>query len=128
MVVDNATGLMWHQSGSDERVGLVNAKQWIEKLNNKGYAGHNDWRLPTVEEAASLLESNIKNDGLKIDTVFSHKQEWIWTGDECEIGTYEYLRGIGRLSVWNQRFCLNCCRLKEKRLTKHLKSGISNRN
>ena len=87
VVVDNATGLMWHQNGSDDKMDGYEAQKWIKKLNkgswlNKGgYAGYCDWRLPTVEEAASLLESNKRRNGLYIDPIFSKKQEWIWTGD-----------------------------------------------
>ena len=83
VVVDNATGLMWHQSGSDVQMGWYEAQKWIKKLNegswlNKGgYAGYCDWRLPTVEEAASLLESNKRRNGLYIDPVFSNKQSYI---------------------------------------------------
>ena len=82
VVIDNATGLMWHQSGSDEYMEWNKVKKWIERLNNNGYAGYNDWRLPTVEETASLLESSKNNDNLYIDPIFSNKQWWIWTGDK----------------------------------------------
>jgi uncharacterized protein YjbI with pentapeptide repeats/tetratricopeptide (TPR) repeat protein len=78
VVVDYATGLMWHQSGSDA-MEWNKAKEWIKKLNKRGYAGYNDWRLPTLEEAVSLLESNW--DDLYIDHVFSKEQRLIWTGD-----------------------------------------------
>jgi len=81
VVVDNATGLMWHQGGSGNYLNLKNAKEWVWQLNSEGYAGYHDWRLPTLEEAASLLESNKRND-LYIDPIFSNKQEWIWSGDE----------------------------------------------
>jgi len=84
VVVDNATGLMWHQNGSDDYMRYKNAKKWLKKLNKSGYAGYRDWRLPTVDEAASLLESSKKNGNLYIDPVFSKKQLWIWTGDEIE--------------------------------------------
>lgn len=60
VVTDHATGLMWHQSGSGKDMVWSEAKQWIKDLNNKGFAGYSDWRLPTVEEAISLLESNKK--------------------------------------------------------------------
>ena len=89
VVVDNATGLMWHQNGFSgksfayESITIMKwdeAKEWVRNLNSRGYAGYRDWRLPTVEEAASLLESS-KSNGLYIDSVFSKKQEWIWTGD-----------------------------------------------
>ena len=89
VVVDSATGLMWHQNGFSEKSFAYGSskimrwdevKEWVRNLNSRGYAGYRDWRLPTVEEAASLLESS-KSNGLYIDSVFSKKQEWIWTGD-----------------------------------------------
>jgi hypothetical protein len=72
---------MWHQGGSDDFIGWNEAKDWVRSLNSRGYAGYQDWRLPTLEEAASLLESNKRND-LYIDPVFSDKQKYIWSGDE----------------------------------------------
>jgi tetratricopeptide (TPR) repeat protein len=82
VVVDNVTGLMWHQSGPDDDLKWDESKEWVEDLNSEGYAGYQDWRLPTVDEAASLLESSEKNGNLYIDPVFSKKQNWIWTGDK----------------------------------------------
>jgi len=82
VVIDHATGLMWHQNGSDNYMTWNAAKQWVRGLNGGEYVGYSDWRLPTVEEAASLLEPGEKDGGLYIDSVFSNKQEWIWTGDE----------------------------------------------
>jgi uncharacterized protein YjbI with pentapeptide repeats len=85
VVVDNATGLMWHQNGSDDKMEWDKAKEWVKDLNSEeGYAGYQDWRLPTLEEAASLLESSKKNGNLYTDPAFSKKQDWIWTGDESE--------------------------------------------
>jgi hypothetical protein len=48
-------------------------------LNAKRFAGFGDWRLPTLEEAMSLMEQERKNAGLYIDTVFDRRQEFIWT-------------------------------------------------
>ena len=85
VVVDSATGLMWHQSGSDELCTGNKQREWVEDLNSEeGYAGYQDWRLPTVDEAVSLLESSKKNGYLYIDPVFSKKQYWIWTGDKFD--------------------------------------------
>jgi hypothetical protein len=84
VVIDYATGLIWHQNGSDENMKWKKVKKWVTRLNKKGYAGYKDWRLPTVEEAASLLESNkgdVWND-LYIAPLFSNVQWWIWTGDK----------------------------------------------
>ena len=108
MVVDSATGLMWHQNGFSEKsfaygtstfMRWDEAKEWVRNLNSRGYAGYHDWRLPTVEEAASLLESS-KSNGLYIDPVFSKKQEWIWTGDSKD----------GSEAAWDVSFYLGIVR------------------
>ncbi len=81
VVIDHATGLMWHQSGSLKNMSWKRAKKWVTGLNEKGYAGFSDWRLPTLEEAVSLLEPIEKNGNQLIDTVFDISQSSIWTGD-----------------------------------------------
>ncbi len=80
VVIDHATGLMWYQSGSEEEMSLGRAKWWAGH-SSKGYAGYHDWRLPTLEEATTLLEFDKNNSDLYIDPVFSGKQVSIWTGD-----------------------------------------------
>ena len=86
VVIDHATGLMWQQSGSYDYMSRKEVKKWLRGLNRKGYAGYTDWRVPTIEEASSLLEASEKNGNLYIDTVFDKKQRWLWTGDSCSSG------------------------------------------
>ncbi|MCP4269805.1 MAG: DUF1566 domain-containing protein [Candidatus Brocadiaceae bacterium] len=81
VVIDHATGLVWHQNGSEKFMKRDKMTEWLDDLNLHGYAGYNDWRLPTAEEAASLLEPEEKYGGLFVDTVFDKKQTWLWTGD-----------------------------------------------
>jgi serine/threonine protein kinase len=81
VVIDGTTGLMWHQSGSKNILNYGDSLDWLEDLNRRGYAGYSNWRLPTLEEGASLMESSQKNDNLYIDPVFSKRQSWILTGD-----------------------------------------------
>ena len=97
VIIDHATGLIWHQSGSDKEMDWPEAKQWVKDLNDKGYAGSSDWRLPTVEEAISLMEPDINASKLYIDPVFDAKQTGIWTGDEND--SAGYLDG-----AWSVRF------------------------
>ncbi len=81
VVIDYATGLMWHQSGSFKNMSWKRAKKWVTELNKKDYAGFSDWRLPTLEEAVSLLEPVEKNGNQFIDSVFDKTQSSIWTCD-----------------------------------------------
>ena len=81
VVIDHATGLMWHQSGSFKNMSWKKAKKWVTKLNENGYAGFTDWRLPTLEEAASLLEPSAKNGNQFIDPAFDKTQSRVWTCD-----------------------------------------------
>lgn len=81
IVVDYATGLIWHQFGSESYMSIERVKPWLVDLNQQEYAGYSDWRLPTLEEAASILESKESRFGLFIDEVFASEQRFIWTGD-----------------------------------------------
>ncbi len=81
VVIDHATELMWYQSGSKEYFNLKKAIKWIKIANKANYASFNDWRLPTLEEASSLLEHEMKN-GYFIDPVFDKRQWGTWTGDK----------------------------------------------
>ena len=56
VVYDHASGLMWQQAGSDEYMTYDKALFYITKLNRDQFAGYSDWRMPTLEEAMSLVE------------------------------------------------------------------------
>ena len=126
VVIDRTTRLMWQQSGSKKYMSWKKAQKWVKELNKKGYADYHDWRLPTVEEASSLLESSQKNGHLYIDTVFSQEikteqqrrypvlyysteQEWIWTGDESNSdGAWTVRSDIGGVSTsWGSYFSID---------------------
>lgn len=119
VVCDHNSNLMWQQSGSDTSMELLKAKQWITELNYNSFAGFNDWRLPTLEEAMSLMEPEKKKNlfidptleeamntmepevkkGLYIDPVFNSKQVWIWTADRIK----------GKSNAWIVNFYLGVC-------------------
>ena len=81
VICDKATGLMWQQSGSEKDMGYNQARNYIRQLNLEDFAGHNDWRLPTLKEAITLLKPEKTDNGLFIDPVFDDKQGCIWTSD-----------------------------------------------
>lgn len=82
VIYDQTTGLMWQQSGSENFVSYNEALNYITKLNQgSGFAGYNDWRLPTLKEAITLLKPKKMHNSIFIDPVFDNKQRWIWTSD-----------------------------------------------
>jgi hypothetical protein len=85
VVIDYATGLMWQQSGSANYMSYADPEKYVRDLNNQRFAGYNDWRLPTLEEAMSLMESK-RHDNLYLDSVFDRMQTWIWTADKESAG------------------------------------------
>jgi len=86
-ITDKSTGLMWQKAGSSWMVPNRAAKFYIRRLNKDKFAGYSDWRIPTIEELASLLEK--KNSGdLYIDPIFDKKQSRCWSVDEYLSGVY----------------------------------------
>ncbi len=87
VVTGGTTGLMWQQSGSSGEVDFKDAEEYIQELNKGKHAGFSDWRLPTLEEAMSLMEPNKNEASLYIDPAFDSKQSWIWTADKYSVGS-----------------------------------------
>lgn len=80
-ITDRITGLMWEKGGSSSAVYWHQAKSYVSRLNNEGFLGYHDWRIPTTEELASLLESKINRSGLHIDSIFEDRQKECWSSD-----------------------------------------------
>ncbi|MGH7595549.1 MAG: TIR domain-containing protein [bacterium] len=85
VVVDHATGLFWQQAGSPQEITYADAEKYIRELNTKRFTGYNDWRLPTLEEVMSLMESK-EHGELYLDPMFDRSQRWIWTADKESAG------------------------------------------
>ncbi|MCK6558708.1 TIR domain-containing protein [bacterium] len=86
LVFDRATSLIWQQAGSEKLIVFEEARQYLEQLNRDRFGGYSDWRLPTLEEAISLMEPTKKNGGLHIDPEFDGTQRWIRTADVPVLG------------------------------------------
>lgn len=91
IILDITAGLMWQPIDSSRHT-FQAAKERLEKMNLKSYAGFSDWRLPTTEEAASLLEKRKNKFPLNIDPIFSYSKKGknrhliIWTCDKLNTG------------------------------------------
>lgn len=82
VVLDLASGLVWQQWVPQEKLTYQQALKYIAELNSHGYGGYTDWRLPTLEEAMTLVEPSPLNGNLNIDPVFEEPQTYIWTADQ----------------------------------------------
>lgn len=86
IVRDNVTGLEWVKDGNliknrdpgfdkdgtsgDGAVTWQHALDYVAKLNAENYLNHNDWRLPTIKELSTLVDSSIPYPGPSINTTF----------------------------------------------------------
>lgn len=85
VVFDSASGLAWQKSGASGYMAFADAERYVRDLNNQNFAGFKNWRLPTLEEAMSLMEPR-QYKNLYIDPVFDETPERIWTADIARAG------------------------------------------
>ena len=61
-VTDLETKLMWKQTDSyqdtSKWVNWFRALEYVKKLNLENFGGHNDWRIPDLEEAEGLYDED----------------------------------------------------------------------
>ena len=91
-ILDKKTGLMWMSKDYWQMehtwVNWYTANEYAQRMNNKKFAGRNDWRLPTAKEASSLYERRKRNtdkdgDKIFIDRMFPKGAGWsTWTKEE----------------------------------------------
>jgi len=89
MVRDNVTGLIWEKKADDDSIhDKDNTYTWcdtnsatnggnegtcgngtdttdfIDTLNTSNYGGHNDWRMPTIKELSTIMNSEINEPSI----------------------------------------------------------------
>lgn len=80
-VRDTVSGLVWERGGSPYAVTLTGARAHAERLNAEGFAGRRGWRLPTVDELATLLLPEPDLRQLCLAGVFDPAQRRLWSAD-----------------------------------------------
>lgn len=83
LLLDRTTALMWQRGGSRDAMTFDLAKAYVQRLNEEKLAGFNDWRLPTLEEALSLMEPQAVEE-MHIDPSFERGVNFIWTADTAD--------------------------------------------
>jgi len=74
-ITDRGTGLMWQKGGSNYEMYFSEAKKYLIGLNNDRFGGYSDWRLPTIEELASLLEEYTNFSDKKLTSKNSNDED-----------------------------------------------------
>ena len=90
VVIDHKTGLMWQRGGLDI-MSLRSMQNSIKEVNKKGFAGFNDWRLPTMEEAMSLMETELNDKGVYLKHCFSKEQPFIFVAAQRQPGGHWFV-------------------------------------
>ena len=79
-VTDGETGLVWQKDSAPERITWLEAQEYVQQLNETGFAGHNDWRLPNNQELTSLMLTQENSKRLFLDPIFG-SQRCFWSAD-----------------------------------------------
>lgn len=81
-ITDQATNLRWQQAGSDVGMFWKGIEAYLAGLNSQKLGGLETWRLPTIAELKSIIESSKNQTSqLFIDPLFSADQYWCWSAD-----------------------------------------------
>ena len=83
-ITDKITGLVWEKEGASSLY-YWDAQKRIENLNDRKLGGHGNWRIPTLEELCSLLDSTSNPKGYYTPSVFGNAQSPCWTSDIDEL-------------------------------------------
>ena len=89
-LVDLRTSLMWQREGLDINSSRTITRN-IEELNRQGLAGYHDWRIPTLEEAMSLMEAEMNSKGVYLHPCFSKDQPFIFVAAQRKPGGYWFV-------------------------------------
>lgn len=81
VILDHATGLLWQQHASTEPMSWPAAFEYAASLNRQHYAGYEDWRVPTIEELATLMEPQKLSTKLYLSPFFGTTPLWCWSAD-----------------------------------------------
>ena len=104
-VTDLDSKLVWKQTDSfqdtSKWLNWYKALDYIKDLGHQKFAGHDDWRLPTLNELNNLWQSTVKvkskdDESLGLAPEFQNGGSYyIWTGEERGLDHAWYF-GLGQ--------------------------------
>ena len=94
-ITDTHTGLMWKiclegQRGADCSSGHAERMQWQQAVNTtqlanqRGFANHSDWHLPSLAELKSIVEQHCNSPAINLE-IFPHMlTASVWSGNQSD--------------------------------------------
>lgn len=89
-VTDLVSGVMWQRQGCDI-TSIRRINDYIAQTNKERFAGYADWRLPTLEEAMSLMKPLMSAKEQYIHPCFSRQQPFIFVSQQRQPGGYWFV-------------------------------------
>jgi serine/threonine protein kinase len=80
-VTDMTTGLTWQQAGSKYPMPWENKDRYLNELNQNRFGGHDNWRMPTMNELLSLLNPWALETFCR-NAHFNDTHTWLWSADQ----------------------------------------------
>ena len=80
---DRNSGLFWQRCGSGFTLNWKQASEYVAFLNTTRWQGRKSWRLPTLEELASVLNPPLHAGFYSPWPLFDADIHWLWSADHC---------------------------------------------
>jgi hypothetical protein len=79
----------WDTVVDDGRVTWEHALTYVAKLNTENYLGHNDWRLPNINELRSLINAGQDDNAAWLNSQgFINAQTFYWSSTSSAFSSY----------------------------------------
>ncbi|MCJ2165740.1 MULTISPECIES: DUF1566 domain-containing protein [unclassified Pseudodesulfovibrio] len=104
-VLDRSTGLQWEKEGSRYPLTWERAHAHVVRLNENAFAGRTDWRLPTVDELATLFTGRTEPGELCLQSAFDPRKARLWSSDTKAFTAAWYADAELGFVWWQDRTC-----------------------
>ncbi|MFH1139641.1 MAG: DUF1566 domain-containing protein [Pseudomonadota bacterium] len=101
-----ATGLTWEAAGSVFPLTWLEAREYLDDLNEKQFAGRRNWRLPTVDELLTLLARPGNEAGSCLAPSFPPDRKRLWSADQRSALAAWYVNMDHGFASWRD---FSCC-------------------
>jgi len=104
-VTDRTSRLTWERYGSRYPLSFERAQSHVDRLNRGGYGGRTGWRLPTVDELATLFTGATEPGDFCQQPAFDPRKARLWSADTKAFTAAWYADAELGFVAWQDRTC-----------------------